>query len=102
MIHLYITDESFQNIIEQSDIDISPLITYIHNNSGDMTYPWIASIDLYGDTIFNTLQREYLMEDLFHMRDIVENKPELLIHIDTLLALASELQLHEYLVCRGD
>ncbi|HZE86739.1 MAG TPA: hypothetical protein VE090_00895 [Methylomirabilota bacterium] len=62
-------------------------------------YPWIATIDPYGDTIFNRIQIPFVVEDL---KKLQKDKDELTNTINELIDFFEKVDIHEYLKFIGD
>jgi hypothetical protein len=64
-------------------------------------YPWLSSIDPYGDTIFNVLQAKHVISELnsLKVQDNIDINADIL---NNLITLFEELDTHEYIKFLGD
>lgn len=62
-------------------------------------YPWIATVDPYGDTVFNRIQIPYVLRDL---KKLQTEKQELKAIIASLIIFLEKTDIHEYIKFIGD
>src|SRR3990167_7769379 len=63
-IGIRIEDET-GNILKTSEFNFAEIVEVVHKTENfKVKFPWIATVDPYGDTLFNHLQVPYVLEDL--------------------------------------
>ena len=90
------------NILESSQVNFADVINELYKFAGFQTeYPWIATINPYGDTVFNQIQIPLVIADL---KKLIERTYDLKLQEDlrTVLSFLSKVDLHEYIRFIGD
>lgn len=64
-------------------------------------FPWVATIDEYGDTIFNYLQLSYVMAELDDIKVLVKDE-RTLEQINLLQEFVGNIDSHKYIKFIGD
>jgi hypothetical protein len=100
---------SDKEIIKDFEGDFSHVISILFDDNGweerSRHYPWMTSIDPYGNTIFNHLQLRYLIPELRNFSDTHLNQrdEETIKDLITFLSEIEERRLpHSYVVFNGD
>jgi hypothetical protein len=98
-IGITITDER-NNVIENSDINFAPILELIQGKS-DKELTFLLTIDPFGDTIFNNLQKKYVILGLNSVKEkSIDN--EIIVIVDKTIKLAEKVSNHLYLKFTGD
>lgn len=97
LISIFLEDENGK-IIEKSEINFAGIINEaweIKNFKKD--YPWISSIDPYGNTIINIHQAHYLIEELIKINRYLKKND-----IDNAIEFIKKIDQHLYVKFIGD
>lgn len=88
--------------LEDIQVNFADIVNVLEAAYGyKKNYPWIATIDPYGDTIFNRIQMPFVIKDL---KKLYQDKKDLLPKdaIDKLIAFLEKVDIHEYIKFIGD
>lgn len=98
-IQLQLEDEN-RKVIETSAINFADVMTIVYKNQDFKThYPWLSTIDPYGDTIFNKLQIPYVINELNALVKKTENGS---LDINGIISFIQKIDTHQYITFYGD
>lgn len=98
-IGISIIDER-NNVVENSDINFAPILELIQDKS-DKELTFLLTIDPYGDTIFNNIQKKYIILGLNYIKENSIDQ-EIIEMIDKITYLVEKVSNHMYLKFTGD
>ncbi len=98
-IQLQLEDEN-RKVIETSVINFADVMTAVYKNKDFKTqYPWLSTIDPYGDTVFNQLQVPYVVNELNMLANQVENNS---LHIQEIVSFIQKVGTGQFITFYGD
>jgi hypothetical protein len=90
-------------ILEIFDVNFADIVNTLFefNENFKKEYPWISTIDPYGDTIFNRIQIPFVLEDLTKLQ---KDNQKLLKEdfIEKMINSLKKVDTHEYVKFIGD
>ena len=89
-------------MLERLEINFADVVNVLEEiDSYKDKYPWIGTIDPYGDTIFNRVQIPFVIKDLKKLqkgvRELISKDS-----IDKLISFLEKFDIHEYIKFIGD
>lgn len=87
--------------IDTLEVNFAEVVNILEDiDNSENNYPWITTVDPYGDTIFNRIQIPFVIEDLKTMKNIQElaQKDD----IDKLINFLEGVDIHQYIKFMGD
>lgn len=94
------------NLIEVLPINFTDILSFLFKENFEkhkIKYPWITTIDPYGDTVFNKLQWPYLLKEFNELKkEISDEKVKSILDGLILFMEKNENNPHTYLKFDGD
>ncbi len=88
------------SVIEKSDVNFAEVVNVLHEMDNFSTdYPWIATIDPYGSTVFNSTQVSLVRKEL---EKILIEAPKLGELVGKLISILEKIGMHQYIKFIGD
>lgn len=98
-IQLELEDED-RKVIETSAINFSDILGALYEHQDfKIQYPWLSTIDPYGNTVFNRLQIPYIIDELNVLMSKIPNKE---MSIKDTISFIEKISTHQYITFYGD
>lgn len=98
-IQLQLEDEN-RKVIETSAINFAGVMTAVYKiKDFKIQYPWLSTIDPYGDTVFNKLQVPYIINELSVLANKSENNG---LGIKESVSFIQKIDTHQFITFYGD
>ena len=86
----------------QVDFSFLPFVRYAYQaDNAKEKYPWITSVDEYGNTYINYIQRDYFVDELNALKHDIDDA-ETLTNLEKMVEIFNQQANHQYIKLLGD